>query len=567
MTSASPDRLPDESRAGSLARPVLAVENLSVALPRGAERAFAVEDVSFAIKPREIVCIVGESGSGKSVTSLAVMGLLAPGIAIAQGALRFEEHDIRALSPRAHEDLRGDRMAMIFQEPMSALNPAYTAGEQIEEIFRRHRPTLSGSERRARTMALLDEVRLPEPARIHRAFPHELSGGQRQRIMIAMALALDPKLLIADEPTTALDVTTQAQILRLIKDLNARHDAAILFITHDFGVVAEIADRAIVMRQGRIVEQGTAEKVLNRPDHPYTKALINAVPRRRLRQDPLPTEREDAVRVTGLAKSFRARAGLFQARRRVAALDDVDLSLGRGEALAIVGESGSGKTTLARCLMRLIDPDRGEITLGGTDVARLPRQALRAYRKDIQIVFQDPYASLNPRRSVGAQLIQGPLNFGVPRAEAEARVRRLLDIVRLPPESLERYPNAFSGGQRQRLCIVRALAVEPQVLIADEAVSALDVSIQKQVLDLINTIRATYGLTVLFITHDLRVASQVADRVIVMQHGKIVESGPVTAIFGAPGEAYTKALLAAQPGAGWEIPSFEGAEAAAGLAS
>ena len=549
--------------------PVLSVQNLSVALPKGAERAFAVDGITFGIKPREIVCIVGESGSGKSVTSLAVMGLLASNIRLAGGSIHFEDLDIGKLSERAHRDIRGNRVSMIFQEPMTALNPSYTVGDQIEEIFKRHRAQMPASERRSRTMELLHEVRLPDPERVYRSFPHELSGGQRQRIMIAAALALDPKLLIADEPTTALDVTTQAQILKLLKDLNQKHDAAILFITHDFGVVAEIADRAIVMRRGKIVEEGPAEQVLNRPEHPYTKALINAVPRR-AEEPPEPVSAdgpEYAVKVEHLSKTFSARGGLLKARRKVAAVRDVSFSLKPGEALSIVGESGSGKTTLARCLMRLIDPDSGSIEVGGVDIASLSRSQLRPHRRLMQIVFQDPYGSLNPRRPVGGQLIQGPLNFGVPREEAMSRVRRLLDIVRMPVSSLDRYPNEFSGGQRQRLCLVRALAVEPKILVADEAVSALDVSIQKQVLDLINDIRKAYGLGVIFITHDLRVASQVSDQVIVMQNGEVVERGTVEAIFDNPQKPYTKALLAAQPGTHWHIPTFAAAARAAGLAT
>ena len=545
----------------SAGAPVLSIRNLSVSLPKSAERPFAVEDLSLKVMPREILCVVGESGSGKSVTSLATMGLLAPGLEIASGSIKFEGREIREMSPREHRQIRGDRMAMIFQEPMTALNPSYTVGEQIQEVFKCHRPSMSQTERRERTMALLEEVRLPEPARLYSSYPHQLSGGQRQRIMIAMALALDPKLLIADEPTTALDVTTQAQILKLLKQLNARHDAGIMFITHDFGVVAEIADRVIVMRHGRIVEHGSADQVLNHPTHPYTKALINAVPR--ANTDDEADNRKDAntvINVQNLSKTFHTAAGLFKPSRTVYAVKDVSFKVKRGETLGIVGESGSGKTTLVRCLMRLIDPDSGAIDIGGVDFASLPSHALRAHRKDIQIVFQDPYGSLNPRRTIGSQLIQGPVNFGVPKDVALERVKRLLEIVRMPANSLERYPNQFSGGQRQRLCIARALAVEPQVLIADEAVSALDVSIQKQVLKLINDIRDAFGLTVVFITHDLRVAAQVSDNILVMQNGEVVESGPVRKIFDAPQHPYTQALLAAQPGLDWDIATFDEAE-------
>ncbi|MEM8744213.1 MAG: ABC transporter ATP-binding protein, partial [Pseudomonadota bacterium] len=437
------------------------------------------------------------------------------------------------------------------------LNPCYTVGEQIEEVFRAHR-NMPAAEQHEKMLTMLSEVHLPEPNRLYAAYPHQLSGGQRQRIMIAMALALDPKLLIADEPTTALDVTTQSQILHLLKQLNANHDAGIMFITHDFGVVAEIADRVVVMRNGLIVEQGTADEVLNHPQHPYTRALIDAVPRRGDDQAEEEQQGPVAITVDGLYKTFRTSGGMFKEDRLVNAVQDVDFVVRRGETLGIVGESGSGKTTLVRCLMRLIDPDTGEIDIGGVDFSKLTHGELRSHRKDIQIVFQDPYGSLNPRRTVGSQLIQGPLNFGVSREEALERVKKLLRIVRMDPDCLDRYPNQFSGGQRQRLCIARALAVEPKVLIADEAVSALDVSIQKQVLKLINDIRDQFGLTVIFITHDLRVAAQVCDNVIVMKDGEVVERGDVSSIFDSPTHPYTQALLAAQPGQDWVIPTFDG---------
>jgi len=541
--------------------PVLSIRDLTVSLPPSAERAHAVEDLNLDVLPREILCIVGESGSGKSVTSLAAMGLLAPGLKITKGSIKFDGREIRDLTERQHQEIRGDRMSMIFQEPMTALNPSYTVGEQIQEVFQRHRPDMTAATRRERTLALLDEVRLPEPERLSGSYPHQLSGGQRQRIMIAMALALDPRLLIADEPTTALDVTTQAQILKLLKQLNTRHDAGIMFITHDFGVVAEIADRVVVMRHGRIVEHGPAETVLNHPQHAYTKALINAVPRPHTDDGSIGAARtQPVIQVQNLSKTFHTAAGLFKPSRTVHAVKDVSFQVGRGETLGIVGESGSGKTTLVRCLMRLIDPDAGAITIDGIDFAGLAPSALRQHRKDIQIVFQDPYGSLNPRRTIGSQLIQGPVNFGVAMQDAQARVRRLLEIVRMPVNSLERYPNQFSGGQRQRLCIARALAVEPKVLIADEAVSALDVSIQKQVLKLLRDIRDEFGLTVVFITHDLRVAAQVSDTIMVMQNGVVVESGPVRDIFQAPQHPYTQALLLAQPGLAWETPTFDEAD-------
>lgn len=537
-------------------KPVLSIKNLTVGLPITIERENAVENLSFDVRPREILCVVGESGSGKSITSLATMGLLAPGLKVISGAIEFDGRDVLQLSDHERNVMRGREMAMIFQEPMTALNPAYTVGKQIEEVFRIH-TKLNAAERRGKVMTLMEEVRLPEPKRLYEAFPHQLSGGQRQRIMIAMALALDPKLLIADEPTTALDVTTQAQILLLLKQLNARHDAGIMFITHDFSVVAEIADRVVVMRHGQIVEQGSADDVLNRPQHPYTRALIDAVPRRTESVVEKKSENPVVIEVKGLNKTFHSPGGLFKESRTVAAVRDVSFQVRRGETLGIVGESGSGKTTLVRCLMRLIDPDNGSINISGIDFAAKTTAELRQHRKDIQIVFQDPYGSLNPRRTIGSQLIQGAINFGVPRKEAWKRVYELLEIVQMPKYSVNRFPNQFSGGQRQRLCIARALVTNPKVLIADEAVSALDVSIQHEVLKLLKDIRDRLGLTVIFITHDLRVAAKVCDDVIVMQYGQVVERGNVNQIFDAPTHDYTRALIAAQPGQEWNMPSFE----------
>ncbi|MGJ8609564.1 MAG: ABC transporter ATP-binding protein [Octadecabacter sp.] len=548
-----------------MTEPVLSIRNLTVGLPVKIERANAVEGISFDVHPREILCVVGESGSGKSITSLATMGLLSPGLKVTEGTIEFAGRDLLTLPDVERNAMRGDQMAMIFQEPMTALNPAYTVGQQIEEVFRIHR-SISAPERRKETMRLLEEVHLPEPARLYNAFPHQLSGGQRQRIMIAMALALDPKLLIADEPTTALDVTTQAQILHLLKQLNSKHDAGIMFITHDFGVVAEIADRVVVMRHGKIVEQGTADEVLNTPQHPYTRALIDAVPRPA--EDILAGQDSDTpvvIDVDKLNKTFTTPGGMFKPARTVVAVNNVSFQVKRGETMGIVGESGSGKTTLVRCLMRLIDPDNGSINISGVDFAAATRGELRAHRKDIQIVFQDPYGSLNPRRTIGSQLIQGAVNFGVPRKEAWDRVYKLLDIVRMPRESINRFPSQFSGGQRQRLCIARALVVQPKVLIADEAVSALDVSIQREVLQLINDIRDRLGLTVIFITHDLRVAAQVCNEVLVMKHGAVVERGDVAQIFNNPRHEYTQALLKAQPGQAWTIPTFESGEALADI--
>ena len=538
-----------------MGQPILSIRNLTVDLPRGGDRPHAVEALTLDIQPNEVVCIVGESGSGKSITAFTTMGLLPAALRPSSGEILFEGEDVLKLSPAAHAQLRGRRMAMIFQEPMSALNPCYTVGAQIEEMFEEH-TAMARAERRARVLKLLEEVHLPEPERIYGAYPHQLSGGQRQRIVIAMALALDPALLIADEPTTALDLSTQAQILKLFKELREHHSAGIMFVTHDFDVVAEIADRVVVMQHGRVVEQGNAEEVLNRPRHPYTRLLIDAVPRRAREAQRAPEESPEMLRVRGLNKTFHVRGRMTRPGRVVQACKEIDFSVRRGETLGIVGESGSGKSTLVRCLIRLETPETGCIEVEGRDIAHLNRADLHPYRKAIQIVFQDPYGSLNPRRTIGDQLVEGPVNFGEARGAAMARARELMRIVRLEPDALNRYPAQFSGGQRQRICIARALMVEPRVLIADEAVSALDVSVQKEVLKLLREIRDRMGLTMLFITHDLRVAAQVCDSLVVMQKGVIVERGSVDRVFGAPAHPYTRALLAAQPGQGWEVPDI-----------
>lgn len=534
---------------------VLTINNLTIALPVGGDRDYAVKDLSLQVNANEILCVVGESGSGKSITAFTTMGLLPNALKAESGEILLNGESLLDMPEKLINKRRGNRMAMIFQEPMTALNPCYTVGNQIEEVFQAH-TKLSAQERKQKTLQLLAEVHLPEPERIYACYPHQLSGGQRQRIVIAIALALDPCLLIADEPTTALDVTTQAQILHLFKELKSNHNAGILFVTHDFDVVAEIADKVIVMQSGLVVEQGTVDDVLNRPQHPYTKSLIDAVPRKSSNQEHSLEGQNIALSVEGLYKTFHSPGGLFKKSRTVDAVKDVSFKVKKSETLGIVGESGSGKTTLVRCLIRLIDPDSGKIKIGNTDFSTPASAELRAFRKDIQIVFQDPYGSLNPRRTIGDLLIEGPMNFGVSRRDALEKAKRLLKIVRLEEDVLQRYPAQFSGGQRQRICIARALAVEPKVLIADEAVSALDVSVQKEVLKLLNDIKQEFGLTILFITHDLRVAAQVCDNIIVMKNGEIVERGNVAEVFERPSHEYTKTLLAAQPGKEWKVPTF-----------
>ncbi|GJD48977.1 Glutathione import ATP-binding protein GsiA [Methylobacterium crusticola] len=527
-------------------RTAVAVRDLRLALPEGGDRAYAVDGVSFDLVAGEILCLVGESGSGKSMCAHALMGLLPKAVRPAGGTIRLGDLDLAAQDEAGWRDTRGRRIAMIFQEPMTALNPLMRIGDQMAEMFEAH-GLLTPRARRARVLALAEEVGLPEPGRIVRAYPHQLSGGQRQRAMIAMALALEPAILVADEPTTALDVTTQAQILGLIRALQARRNMAVLFITHDFGVVAEIADRVMVLRHGRVVEAGTAAAVLGRPQAAYTKALLAAVPS----MDPPPRTPPGglkAVEVAGLEKTYVTGGGWWRKPRRVEAARDVAFALHRGETLGLVGESGSGKSSVARLVMRLIEPDRGTVRLGDTDLTRLRGEALRRARSRIQMVFQDPFASLNPRRKVGRIIADGPMAHGVAEAEAMARARRLVDLVGLDAGALDRFPHEFSGGQRQRIGIARALALEPEVLVADEAVSALDVSVQAQVLALLEDLKQRLGLSMLFITHDLRVAAQICDRIAVMRRGEIVELKSAAGLFADPEHPYTRALLDAVPG-------------------
>jgi peptide/nickel transport system ATP-binding protein len=530
--------------------PVLQVNNLTVALPKGGDRVNAIEGLSLTVNPGEIVCVVGESGSGKSVTAQAVMGLLPKKqLTVTSGQTLLAGEDTSSATPQRLRELRGTSMAMIFQEPMTALNPVMRVGDQIQEVLDIH-TRLSDNDKRKKVIEIMEAVKLPDVEQLIDSYPHQLSGGQRQRVMIAQALILDPKLLIADEPTTALDVTTQAQILKLVREMQGRMSAGVLFITHDFGVVADIADRVVVMQHGKLIESGTAAEVLRNPQQPYTKMLIGSVP------GLVPPKREAktgeiALSTAKLDKVYGAKSFFRPKARVVTAANDVNIIVRRGETLGIVGESGSGKSTVARCIARLINPSSGEIKLGDLDVARLSERQLRPHRKEIQIVFQDPYRSLNPRRTVGASIIEGPMNYGVSYGEAMKRAEGLMTLVGLKPDALDRYPHQFSGGQRQRIAIARALAMEPKVLIADEAVSALDVSVQAQVLKLLDDVRKKFDLAVLFITHDLRVAAQICDRVAVMQKGVVVEQGAAGDIFANPQHSYTKALFEAAPGRGF----------------
>jgi peptide/nickel transport system ATP-binding protein len=528
------------------AAPVLQVQGLSIRLPSGADRALAVEGVDFSLSAGQTLCLVGESGSGKSMIASAVMGLLPkPQVAPVAGRILFEGRDLLELGETDLRALRGQRMGMVFQEPMTSLNPVMRIGEQIGEVLDAHCP-LPAEQRRARIIAALADVGLPEPELIAQAFPFRLSGGQRQRVMIAAALVLEPVLLIADEPTTALDVTTQAQILKLMRELQRRKGMALLFITHDFGVVAEIADQVTVMRFGSVVESGTAQEVLRGPQHPYTRALIEAIPHGRARQSGAFVN-APLLDVKALCKSYRTPGMLLRRGREVHAARQLSFTLSRGETLGIVGESGSGKSTLGRLLTGLVRSDSGRVQFDGRTLAPELRHRPAEDRACIQMVFQDPYASLNPRHTVGAAIAAGPLAQGQPRGRVNALVAELLGKVGLGSDAAERYPHEFSGGQRQRVAIARALATRPQLLVADEPVSALDVSVQAQVLELFEQLRREFQLSMIFITHDLRVAAQMCDRIAVMHRGDIVEIGDTSEVLGRPQHDYTRELIAAAP--------------------
>ncbi|MGW9232080.1 ABC transporter ATP-binding protein [Pseudorhizobium sp. NPDC055634] len=528
---------------------VLSVRDLQVSARSDQGLIPLVEGLSFDLHRGETLAIAGESGSGKSITSLACMGLLpAPAVRVTGGSIRFGDTELTTLPEKKLQQVRGARIAMIFQEPMTALNPVMSIGRQLVEAIRAHEP-LSVSQARARALEAVRAVRLSQPEKRLEQYPHELSGGMRQRVMIAMAIALRPAVLIADEPTTALDVTVQREVLDLLKDLQRELGTAIILITHDMGVVAETADRVIVMRKGKMVEAASTVELFDAPKEQYTRDLLAAVPRIGAGASrPEPEARDVLVRYDDVSVNFPIRQGLLgRVAARVHAVEHVSLNIFRGETLSLVGESGCGKSTMAKALVGLV-PHSGRIEINGRALGDLGARGRKAIRRDLQIVFQDPMAALDARMTVG-ELIREPLvihGIGTP-AEQIARVRELLDRVEMSSSVYNRYPHQFSGGQRQRICIARALALKPKLIICDESVAALDVSIQAKVLDLLRDLQKESGVTYLFISHDMAVVENISDRVAVMYLGQIVEMGTRAQLFGNPQHPYTKRLLAAVP--------------------
>ncbi|WP_182085261.1 ABC transporter ATP-binding protein [Aureimonas sp. ME7] len=546
-------------------QPVLSIENLTTSFRSGGEWRPVIRDISFTVDAGETVAIVGESGSGKSVTALSAMRLLPPKTSRTQGRILLEGRDLLTLSDKEMRGVRGGRIGMIFQEPMTSLNPVFTIGNQLAEALVLHRD-MSWKEAEAEALRMMERVRIPAARSRLSEYPHKFSGGMRQRVMIAMALACRPKLLIADEPTTALDVTIQAEILHIVRELQREENMAVLFITHDMGVVAEVADRTVVMLRGDLVETGATEAIFARPQEPYTKALLAAipklgtmgdtsVPRRFPKVDPQTGVTQDGpatsepktdvapiLEVSGLSTRFEVPGG------RVHAVENVSFEVRPGETLALVGESGCGKSTTGRTILGLVQPSEGEVRIGGQNVLSMGRTGLKTMRRTAQMIFQDPFASLNPRITVGKAIAEPILAHGLMnRRAAQERVAELLDQVGLFPSVASRYPHEFSGGQRQRISIARALALSPELIVADEAVSALDVSVKAQVANLLLDLQERMGLAYLFISHDMAVVERISHRVAVMYLGEIVEIGPRRSVFENPRHPYTRRLIEAVP--------------------
>lgn len=555
---------------------LLSVENLSISFLSDGNEKTIIQDSSFFLYKNEILGIVGESGSGKSVSTLAILGLLPKRISkITNGHIYFEEKDLTQLSSKEFQNIRGNEIAMIFQEPMSSLNPSMTCGKQVQEILLQH-TQLSKTDSKIETLSLFEKVKLPLPERIYNAYPHEISGGQKQRVMIAMAIACKPKILIADEPTTALDVTVQKDIIQLLKQLQAEEQMSILFISHDLALVSEIANRVLVMYKGAIVEQGNVANVFKHPQHTYTKALLSSKPSLDVRLKRLPTIKDymqqqaksevisesertknhaliyaqkPLLEVKNVEKTYISKSGWFGKTQVFKAVDDVSFKLYEGETLGLVGESGCGKSTLASAILQLDKATAGEILYKGIDITKLSTREVRALRKDIQIIFQDPYASLNPRITVGNAIIE-PMKvheIGKNETERKATVLDILQKVGLSSEFFNRYPHEFSGGQRQRIGIARAIALQPKLIICDESVSALDISVQAQVLNLLNDLKENFNFTYIFISHDLAVVKYMSDQLIVMNKGKIEEMADADSIYQHPKQDYTKKLIHAIP--------------------
>ena len=536
----------------SIQKKILSIKNLSITLPPGSDRKYAVENASLDLNRGEILCVVGESGSGKSVMTSAILKDVPQRLGISSGEILFNGNNILNFNEKKLNEIRGNRISMIYQEPMAALNPAMKIGFQLDEVFQLHRKEIKKEERKDQSIILLNQMQLPSPERIYDSYPHQISGGQCQRVVIAMALACKPDILIADEPTTALDVTTQKEILSLINDLKNFYNNATIFITHDFGVVADVADRVLVMCDGKIIEQGLKKSILLKPKEDYTKLLVDAMPILKANRSPNLKRKDNPI---VQAKNIHKIYG--KGKNKVHAVNDANFSLKKGETLGVVGESGSGKSTLAKTLIRLIEPTEGSVIINENEFLSLKNKDLQKARKQIQMIFQDPYGSLNPTHTVGQILTRGQILRGVEEKKAIQDAFDLLKLVGLGRESFYRTPRNFSGGQRQRIGIARALSMYPDVVIADEAVSALDLSVQKQVLRLINNLQKQFNIAIIFITHDLRVAAKISDYIAVMEKGIIVEFGTVKNVFNYPRHKYTKKLLDAAPGKTWNPPRLK----------